>query len=91
MIMQRNIDISIKTKVKKNEKGSSVTVVAGDSWIKKNDGLALCTKDGLLVVRYFPSANTNGMGLYIKPVRNMSFYNKKYVGSVWYVRNERSH
>lgn len=50
--------------------------------LKKNDGLALCTKDGLLVVRYFPSANTNGMGLYIKPVRNMSFYNKKYVGSV---------
>ena len=41
--------------------------------------MALCTKYSLLVVRYFPGASTDGMGLYIKPVRNMYRFNVQYL------------
>ena len=55
-----------KTK-KRNEKGCSVTVVAGDSIVKKVKSWELSTKDDLFVVRSFPGANTDDMELYIKP------------------------
>ena len=46
-----------KTK-KRNEKGRSVTVVVGDSIVKKVKGWELSTKDDLFVVRSFPGAKT---------------------------------
>ena len=55
-----------KTK-KRNEKGRSVTVVVGDSTVKKVKSWELSTKDDLFVVRSFPGANTDDMELYIKP------------------------
>ena len=44
-----------KTK-KRNEKGRNVTVVAGDSIVKKFKGWGLFTKDDLFVVKSFPGA-----------------------------------
>ena len=55
-----------KTK-KRNEKGRSVTVVAGDSIVRKVKGWELSTKDDLFVARSFPGAKTDDMELYIKP------------------------
>ena len=55
-----------KTK-KRNEKGRSVTVVVGDSIVKKVKGWELSTKDDLFVVRSFPGAKTDDMESYIKP------------------------
>ena len=52
---------------KRNEKGRSVTVVAGDSIVKKAKGWELSTKDDLFVVRSFPGAKTDYMESYIKP------------------------
>ena len=51
-----------KTK-KRNEKGRSVTVVVGDSIVKKVKGWELSTKDDLFVIRSFP----DDMESYIKP------------------------
>ena len=55
-----------KTK-KRNEKGRSVTVIVGDSLVKKVKSWELSTKDDLFAVRSFPGANTDDMELYIKP------------------------
>ena len=55
-----------KTK-KRNEKGRSVTVVDGDSIVKKVKGWELSIKDDLFVVRYFPGANADDTESYIKP------------------------
>ena len=55
-----------KTK-KRNEKGRNVTVVVGDSIIKKVKGWELSTKEDLFVVRSFPGANTDDIESYIKP------------------------
>ena len=55
-----------KTK-KRNEKGHSVTVVVGDSIVKKVKGWKLSTKDDLFAVRSFPGAKTDDMESYIKP------------------------
>ena len=59
--------MSIKGKTKKrNEKGRSVTVVVGDSIVKKDKGWEPSTKDDLFVVRSFPGAKTDDMESYIK-------------------------
>ena len=55
-----------KTK-KRNEKGHSVTVVVGDSIIKKVKGWELSTKDYLFVVRSFPGAKTDDMNPILNP------------------------
>ena len=55
-----------KTK-KRNEKGRSVTVVVGDSIIKKVKGWELSTKDDLFAVKFFPGTNNDDMESYIKP------------------------
>ena len=52
---------------KRNEKGRSVTVVVGDSIVKKAKGWELSIKDDLFVVRSFPGAKTDDMESYIKP------------------------
>ena len=57
-----------KSKTKKiNEKGRSVTVVVGDSIVKKVKGWKLSTKDDLFVLRSFPGAKTGDMESYFKP------------------------
>ena len=57
-----------KSKTKeRNEKGCSVTVVVGDSIVKRVKGWELATKDDLFVVRYFPGAKADDMEWYIKP------------------------
>ena len=55
-----------KTK-KRNEKGRSVTVVVGDSIVKKVKGCELFIKDDLFVARSFPGAKAGDMESYIKP------------------------
>ena len=62
----KKINIIIKDQ-KRNEKGRSVTVVVGDSIVKKVKGWELSTKDDLLVVGSFPGAKTDDMKFYIKP------------------------
>ena len=52
---------------KRNEKGRSVTVVVGDSIVKKVKCWELSTKDDLFVVRSFPDAKADDMESYIKP------------------------
>ena len=51
----------------RNEKRRSITVVVGDSIVKKVKGWELSAKDDLLAVRSFPGAKTDDMELYIKP------------------------
>ena len=55
-----------KTK-KRNEKGRSVTVVVGDSIVKKVESWELSTKVDLFVVNSFPGAKTDYMESYIGP------------------------
>ena len=62
----KKINISIKVRQKRNEKGRSVTVVVGDSIVKNVKGWELSTKDDLFVVRSFPGAKTDDMESYIK-------------------------
>ena len=58
------INISIKEGQKSNEKGRSVTVVVGDSIVKKIKGWELSTKDDLFIVRSFPGTMTDDMESY---------------------------
>ena len=58
------IKISIKEGQKSNEKGRSVTVVVGDSIVKKIKGWELSTKDDLFIVRSFPGKMTDDMESY---------------------------
>ena len=58
------INISIKEGQKSNEKGRSVTVVVGDSIVKKIKGWELSTKDDLFIVRSCPGKMTDDMESY---------------------------
>ena len=52
---------------KEMKRGRSVTVVAGDSIVKKVKGWELPNEDDLFVVRSFPGAKADHMESYIKP------------------------
>ena len=67
---QKKIDRSIKARPKKNKKTRSerdrtITVVVGDSIIKKIKGWELSTKDDIFVFKSFSGTKTNDMESYI--------------------------
>ena len=65
----KKINIIIKDQ-KRNEKGRSVTVVVGDSIVKKVKGWGLSTKDYFFIVRLFPGVKIDEMEMYFKDTLN---------------------
>ena len=68
---QKKIDRSIKARPKKkkkktrSERDRTITVVVGDSVIKKIKGWELSTKDDIFVFKSFSGTKTNDMESYI--------------------------